>query len=161
MSSFVSASCILPLPRKIPVSPTHPPSLHLLILVLWSLPSEQGRSVQGCVLSGNLISEFVTSEGGRGDSERGKQRESLKEGRWIDGWRGDSQRDDRKWIKGEIERDCRHRAVWHRQTVLFCCLWAAQIALCVTPTMLWSKYTAISQHRQASCTRKNSQTLAL
>lgn len=35
-----------------------------------------------------------------------------REGEWIDGWREDSQRDDRRWIKGEIERDCRQRAVW-------------------------------------------------
>ncbi len=91
---------------------------------------------------------------------RGKQRESFKEGRWIDGWRGDSQRDDRRWIKGEIERDCRHRDVWHRQTELFCCLWASQTALCVTHTMLWTQYTAISQHRQASHARAHTHTHA-
>lgn len=35
-----------------------------------------------------------------------------RQGGWIDGWRLDSQRDDGRWIKGEIERDCRQRAVW-------------------------------------------------
>lgn len=81
----------------------------------------------------------------------GKQRESLKDGRWIDGWRGDSQQDDR-W-------DCRHRAVWHRQTVLFCCFWAPQIALYVTWTLLWTKYTTISQHRLVTHTHFETQAL--
>lgn len=77
-------------------------------------PSEQGHSVQGCALSEDLISEFVTSEGAGGDSGEGKTEGSIEteRGWWIDGWWEDSQRDDRRWIKGRIEGDCRQKAVW-------------------------------------------------
>lgn len=144
MSSFVSASYILPLPWKIPVPSTCSPPPHPL--GLWARPSKQGCSVQGCALSEDLISGFVTSEGAGGDSEEGKQRELLRDrGGWIDGWWLDSQRDDGRWIKGEIERDCRQR----------CCCWAPHISLWVTLTSVWTKYTAISQHRQAHHTLWN------
>lgn len=56
---------------------------------------KQGHSVQGWVLSENLISEFVTSE--RGTARRGeKQRQSLKEGSWID-------EGDEETVSGKIE----------------------------------------------------------
>lgn len=122
-----------------------PPSSHPLIT---PLPNKAAVSKAVCYQRTSYLNLWHQRE--EEETVRGGNRGShWKRGGWIDGWRGDSQRDDRRWIKGEIERGRRHRAVWHRQTVLFCCLWAPRIALCVTPTMLWTKYTAISQHRQA------------
>lgn len=158
MSLFVSVSYISPATLENTLVASLP-SIFLSLSSDHSKPSKQGHSVSGYVPSENLISELLTSERERKKTVSEKLRESGERGeRWIDGKEERSQRNDRRWIKGVIERDCRHRALWHRQTMLFCCLWASQISLCVTPSMLWSKYTVITQHRQACQTHTQRKT---
>lgn len=83
---FVSASYILPLllenARAIGSLPLLPLLLQLLLLRSLPLPNKAVVS-EARVLSEDLISEFVTSEGRRGDSGEGVggQRQSLKERR--------------------------------------------------------------------------------
>lgn len=118
----------------------------------WSLPSEQGCSVQGWTLSEDLISEFLTSQG-VGDSEEDKQRKSLRER--GDEWKVDDETVCGRWIKGQIEWNYRQTAVWQQYSLAT----KLHSLICVTVSVLRTKYTAIIQHRWASHTNFETQAL--
>lgn len=150
MSSFVSATYILPLPWKntrVVDSTASSPSPHPLITPLWT----RLQCPRLCAIRGPHI--WVCDIRGSKRRQWGGETEGIieREGGWIDG--RNSQWDDRRWIKGKIEMGCRQRGVWQS------CSAAPYSALYVTPTFLWTKHTGITLFRQSSYT--HFETLAL